>query len=126
MPGEVDDPNEKPNRTGLARNELVDLGKELKRKRATEGAGTLSYVGRKRQSIDKFIEGAADSDAKATSDLMTVFMMMDARAASQHREHQQQEREWRAQEALRQEKRDERRDEMSMMFMAKMFESVKK
>ncbi|CAK4704638.1 unnamed protein product, partial [Aphanomyces euteiches] len=72
---------EKPNRTGLDRNALAELSNELKRKRATESTGALSYVARKRQSLDKYIEGAAEADEKATSDWMTMMMMLDTRTA---------------------------------------------
>ncbi|ETV68654.1 hypothetical protein H257_15460 [Aphanomyces astaci] len=41
----------------------------------------LSYTAKKRRSIDKFIDGAADADAKASSDMMTLFLLMDEWAA---------------------------------------------
>ncbi|ETV80462.1 hypothetical protein H257_06733 [Aphanomyces astaci] len=42
--------------------------------------GFLSYTAKKR-SIDKFIDGAADADAKTSSDIMTLFLLMDELAA---------------------------------------------
>ncbi|RHX96779.1 hypothetical protein DYB25_013654 [Aphanomyces astaci] len=43
--------------------------------------GMTSYVAKKRQSIDKFIDGAMVSDAKASSDMMSMMLLMDERAA---------------------------------------------
>ncbi|KAG9404845.1 hypothetical protein AC1031_005056 [Aphanomyces cochlioides] len=120
---------EKPNRTGLARNALAELSNELKRKRVTESIGALSYVARKRQSIDKYIEGAAEADEKATSDLMAVMMMLDARTAEREELREQREREWRTQENMRQERalevqraREDRREEMHMLLLSKLID----
>ncbi|KAH9125660.1 hypothetical protein LEN26_007202 [Aphanomyces euteiches] len=121
---------EKPNRTGLDRNALAELSNELKRKRATESTGALSYVARKRQSLDKYIEGAAEADEKATSDWMTMMMMLDTRTAEREVLREQREREWRTQENMRQEKalevqraREDRREEMHMLLLSKLIDA---
>ncbi|KAF0695664.1 Aste57867_13534 [Aphanomyces stellatus] len=61
-------------RTGLPQSELQALSDSLKRGRDTsnQSAGLLSYTAKKRRSIDKYIEGAADAETKATSDMMTI------------------------------------------------------
>ncbi|RHZ05630.1 hypothetical protein DYB31_012678 [Aphanomyces astaci] len=114
--------DDKPNRTGLPRNELIELGKDLKRQRATESSGMLSNVARKRQSLDKFIAGAAEADAKASSDFMSMMMIMEARSTEREEQRHIREMEWRAEERVRQ----DRRDELHMMLMAKLFDSKHK
>ncbi|ETV64090.1 hypothetical protein H257_18970, partial [Aphanomyces astaci] len=70
-------------RTGLPCSELQLLSDKLKRGRdpSDVAGGLLSYTAKRRRSIDKFIDGAADADAKASSDMMTLFLLMDERAA---------------------------------------------
>ncbi|CAK4178524.1 unnamed protein product [Aphanomyces euteiches] len=104
---------EKPNRTGLDRNALAEL---------TE-ASDREYRG------DKYIEGAAEADEKATSDWMTMMMMLDTRTAEREVLREQREREWRTQENMRQEKalevqraREDRREEMHMLLLSKLIE----
>ncbi|CAK4544757.1 unnamed protein product [Aphanomyces euteiches] len=101
---------EKPNRTGLDRNALAELSNELKRKRATESTG-------------------GTTDEKATSDWMTMMMMLDTRTAEREVLREQREREWRTQENMRQEKalevqraREDRREEMHMLLLSKLIE----
>ncbi|ETV82176.1 hypothetical protein H257_04888 [Aphanomyces astaci] len=108
--------------TGLPRNELIELGKDLKRQRATESSGMLSNIARKRQSLDKFIAGAAEADAKASSDFMSMMMIMEARSTEREEQRHMREMEWRAEERVRQ----DRRDELHMMLMAKLFDSKHK
>ncbi|RHZ20940.1 hypothetical protein DYB26_014987 [Aphanomyces astaci] len=119
---EDDQLNDKPNRMGLPRNELIELGKDLKRQRATESSGMLSTVARKRQSLDKFIAGAAEADAKASSDFKSMMMIMEARSTEREEQRHIREMEWRAEERVRQ----DRRDELHMMLMAKLFDSKHK
>ncbi|ETV82175.1 hypothetical protein H257_04887 [Aphanomyces astaci] len=119
---EDDQLNDKPNRTGLPRNVLIELGKDLKRQRATESSGMLSNIARKRQSLDKFIAGAAEANAKASSDFMSMMMIMEARSTEREEQRHMREMEWRAEERVR----HDRRDELHMMLMAKLFDSKHK
>ncbi|KAF0683349.1 Aste57867_24605 [Aphanomyces stellatus] len=50
------------------------LSDSLKRGRDAKdtSAGLLTYTAKKRRSIDKYIEGAAEAESKATSDMMTL------------------------------------------------------
>ncbi|RHY97989.1 hypothetical protein DYB37_013743 [Aphanomyces astaci] len=74
-PGHEDDVG----RTGLPCSELQLLSDKLKlgRDPSDVSGGFLSYTAKKRRSIDKFIDGASDADAKASSDMMTLFLLMD-------------------------------------------------
>ncbi|RHZ14019.1 hypothetical protein DYB26_014330, partial [Aphanomyces astaci] len=89
---------------------------------ATESSGMLSNVARKRQSLDKFIAGAVEADAKASSDFMSMMMIMEARSTERGEQRHIREMEWRAEERVRQ----DRRDELHMMLMAKLFDSKHK
>ncbi|ETV72008.1 hypothetical protein H257_12815 [Aphanomyces astaci] len=53
---------------------------------APSGGMTL-YVAKKHQSIDKFIDGAMVSDAKDSSDMMSMMLLMDERAAQREEKH---------------------------------------
>ncbi|KAG9404541.1 hypothetical protein AC1031_004746 [Aphanomyces cochlioides] len=121
-------PPEKPNRTGLDQNELVGLGIALKRKEPLRDAGAMSYVAKKRMSIDKFIDKVTSNDDKMSSDMISLMLMMDQRAAE--REERRAERDMQLkQEQLqfqmameeRRIERECRREETQMMLMAKLF-----
>ncbi|KAH9088503.1 hypothetical protein LEN26_019449 [Aphanomyces euteiches] len=130
---------EKPNRTGVSRNELIELSKELrKNKSTTASAGSLSYTAKKRQSLDKFIDGMSRA-SNESSDFMSMLVMMDERAAEREERRRQQEEErearrlereyqWQSEQMDRQVKADEdhaekerRRDGMLMALMSKLF-----
>ncbi|RHY21193.1 hypothetical protein DYB36_012665, partial [Aphanomyces astaci] len=76
----LDDQRVEVGRTGLQPSELQTLSDKLKHKQSDTG-GLLSYTAKKRRSIDKYIEGASESDAKASSDMMTFLMVMSERDA---------------------------------------------
>ncbi|RHY38332.1 hypothetical protein DYB34_005610 [Aphanomyces astaci] len=82
----------------------------------------LSNIARKRQSLDKFIAGAVEADAKASSDFMSMMMIMKARSTEREEQRHMREMEWRAEERVR----HDRRDELHMMLMAKLFDSKHK
>ncbi|RHY62355.1 hypothetical protein DYB30_012750 [Aphanomyces astaci] len=96
-------------RTGLPCSELQLLSDKLKRGRdpSDVSGGLLSYTAKKRRSVDNFIDGAADADAKASSDMMTLFLLMDDRAAkreeSRIERQEKYDREREVQEARREE-----------------------
>ncbi|RQM30694.1 hypothetical protein B5M09_013197 [Aphanomyces astaci] len=107
-------------RTGLPCSELQLLSDKLKRGRdpSDVAGGLLSYTAKKRRSIDKFIDGAADADAKASSDMMTLFLLMDERAAKREVSRiERQEKYDREREV-----REARREEMHRLLMSKMLE----
>ncbi|RHZ01936.1 hypothetical protein DYB37_012974 [Aphanomyces astaci] len=104
--------------TGLQPSELQALSDKLKRKQSDTG-GLPSYTAKKRRSIDKYIEGASESDAKASSDMMLFLMVMNERDAKREEmRHERQEktdrlREERVEQADRdREAREARRDEL--------------
>ncbi|RHZ09366.1 hypothetical protein DYB26_009083 [Aphanomyces astaci] len=105
-------------RTGLPCSELQLLSDKLKRGRdpSDVSGGLLSYTAKKRRSVDNFIDGAADADAKASSDMMTLFLLMDDRAAkreeSRIERQEKYDREREVQEA--------RREEMHLFLTSKM------
>ncbi|RHZ34228.1 hypothetical protein DYB37_013456, partial [Aphanomyces astaci] len=73
-------------------------------------------------SLDKFIAGAVEADAKSSSDFMSMMMIMEARSTEREEQRHIREMEWRAEERVRQ----VRRDELHMMLMAKLFDSKHK
>ncbi|KAG9407468.1 hypothetical protein AC1031_002187 [Aphanomyces cochlioides] len=119
---------EKPNRTGMGRNELSKLGSALKRKQPTVYAGRMSYVANKRLSLDKFIDKVTSNDDKLSSDMMSMMLMMDQPAAEREERRAERDMQWK-QEQLQfqmamEERRIEReshREETQMMIMAKLF-----
>ncbi|KAF0684970.1 Aste57867_23093 [Aphanomyces stellatus] len=98
--------------TKAASGDLLKRGRDT----SNQSAGLLSYTAKKRLSIDKYIEGAADAETKATSDMMTILLLTDERAA--RREESRLER----QEKIDREReaREAKRDEMHMLLMSKM------
>ncbi|KAF0701663.1 Aste57867_7921 [Aphanomyces stellatus] len=74
-------------RTGMQASELQSLSDSLKHGRDAKNtsAGLLSYTAKKRRSIDKYIKGAAEAELKATSDIMTLFLLIDERATKHER-----------------------------------------
>ncbi|RLO09155.1 hypothetical protein DYB28_003539 [Aphanomyces astaci] len=99
--------HERPSRSGMGESELAMLGSRLKRAAsAPPSGGITSYVAKKRQSIDTFIDGAMVSDAKASSDMMSMMMLMDERAAQREEKRLDKELEWRQQQQEREERPD--------------------
>ncbi|RHY94556.1 hypothetical protein DYB26_005395 [Aphanomyces astaci] len=56
---------------------------------------------------------------KASSDFMSMMMIIEARSTEREEQRNMREMEWRAEERVRQ----DRRDELHMMLMAKLFDS---
>ncbi|KAF0744208.1 hypothetical protein AaE_008490, partial [Aphanomyces astaci] len=106
-------------RTRLPCSELQLLSDKLKHEfhyPSDVAGGLLSYTAKRRRSIDKFIDGAADADAKASSDMMTLFLLMDERAAKREESRiERQEKYDREREV-----REARREEMHLLLMSKM------
>ncbi|ETV73897.1 hypothetical protein H257_11553 [Aphanomyces astaci] len=108
-------------RTGLQPSQLQALSDKLKRKQSDTG-GLPSFTAKKRRSIDKYIEGASESDAKASSDMMSFLMVMRERDAKREEmRHERQEktdrlREERVEKADRdREAREARCDELQFL-----------
>ncbi|RLO11933.1 hypothetical protein DYB28_011250 [Aphanomyces astaci] len=59
---------------------------------------------------------------KASSDFMSMMMIIEARSTEREEQRNMREMEWRAEERVRQ----DRRDELHMMSMAKLFDSKHK
>ncbi|RLO10554.1 hypothetical protein DYB28_009212 [Aphanomyces astaci] len=121
LPTQLDDQRVEVGRTGLQPSELQALSDKLKHKQSDTG-GLLSYTAKKRRSIDKYIEEASESDAKASSDMMTFLMVMSERDANREEmryERQQKTdrlREERVEKADRdREAREARRDELQFL-----------
>ncbi|RHZ01013.1 hypothetical protein DYB37_010711 [Aphanomyces astaci] len=113
---------ERPSRTGLDMNALASLSRQLKRPNTeVNGAGLQSYVAKKRRSLDKFIDGAADADNRASADMMSVILMIDRNTAEREERRMENERQWRFEQQQRQDKAEEdrarREERMMMMFM---------
>ncbi|KAF0758858.1 hypothetical protein AaE_003816 [Aphanomyces astaci] len=102
LPTQLDDRRVEVGRTGLQPSELQTLSDKLKHKQSDTG-GLLSYTAKKRRSIDKYIEGASESDAKASSDMMTFLMVMSERDALREERVEKADRDREAREARRDE-----------------------
>ncbi|KAG9415620.1 hypothetical protein AC1031_000003 [Aphanomyces cochlioides] len=120
-------PQEKPNRTGMGSSELSELGLALKRKQQGD-AGGMSYVAKKRLSLDKFIDKVTSNDDKMSSDMLTVMLMMDQRAAECEERRAERDMQWKQEQMQfqmameeRRIERECRRDETQMLLMAKLF-----
>ncbi|RHY71030.1 hypothetical protein DYB30_007247 [Aphanomyces astaci] len=118
---------EKPNRTGLDRTALAELGASLKASRACDSTGQLSYVAKKRLSIDKFIDNAAAADSKATMDFMSMMVAMDERAAKREELRLERDGAWRREQVARETKseadrqeREDRREQLHLMIFSKL------
>ncbi|ETV81268.1 hypothetical protein H257_05832 [Aphanomyces astaci] len=123
LPTQLDDQRVEVGRTGLQPSELQALSDKLKRKQSDTG-GLPSYTAKKRRSI----EGELESDAKASSDMMTFLMVMrerDAKREEMRYERQQKTdrlREERVEKADRdREAREARRDELQFLLLGKIF-----
>ncbi|KAG9398107.1 hypothetical protein AC1031_014906 [Aphanomyces cochlioides] len=140
--------DDKPNRTGMPTNELIELSKELRKRsggsfsETASSSGTLSYTAKRRQNLDKFIDGAM-ATKNDSSDFMSMMIMMDERAAAREerrleqeeaREERRMQREyqWQREHTERQQKADEerfererRRNEFQMALLGKLFSSNK-
>ncbi|RHY15888.1 hypothetical protein DYB32_010705 [Aphanomyces invadans] len=119
---------ERPSRTGMSTSELAVLGRKLKRSAPGSSGGMMSYVAKKRQSIDKFIDGAMESDAKGSTDMLSMILLMDERAAQREEKRFEKELEWRQQQQQREERverdraeREARREEMQLVLFSKIF-----
>ncbi|ETV67902.1 hypothetical protein H257_16023 [Aphanomyces astaci] len=66
--------DERPSFTGLDAIALTLRNLSQQRKRTTPEGGMQFYVAKKRRSIDKFIDGAAEAVKKAATDLMSVML----------------------------------------------------
>ncbi|RHY92344.1 hypothetical protein DYB37_011625 [Aphanomyces astaci] len=121
VPAQEDD--EGVGRTGLQQTELQSLSVTLKRQydQGDPTAGLLSYTAKKRRSIDKYIDGAAEADTKASSDMMTMILLMDERLAK--REECRIERQEKYDRER--EERDARREELHLLLMEKMGQNQK-
>ncbi|KAG9404988.1 hypothetical protein AC1031_004091 [Aphanomyces cochlioides] len=135
---------EQLNRTGVARNELIELSKELRNSNGsllsdtTCSSSTMSYTAKKRRALDKFIDGAMQTKNES-SEFMSLIMLMDDRAAAREERRIEQEEareerrlmrefQWQRELLERQLKADEeraererRRDEMQMALFGKLF-----
>ncbi|KAG9397745.1 hypothetical protein AC1031_017908 [Aphanomyces cochlioides] len=135
---------EQLNRTGVARNELIELSKELRNSNGsllsdtTSSSSTMSYTAKKRRALDKFIDGAMQTKNES-SEFMSLIMLMDERAAAREERRIEQEEareerrlmrefQWQRELLERQLKADEersererRRDEMQMALFGKLF-----
>lgn len=123
---------EKPNRVGLSQKNLCRMGKALA---GTQGgtpgnptSSTMSYVAKRRQKLDRFIDQAEQISAKPSNDVMTLLMAMDERAAERQAERDERERQWKLEERRHEEEREERRAEresrnmqLHMTLMARLF-----
>ncbi|KAG9400744.1 hypothetical protein AC1031_010183 [Aphanomyces cochlioides] len=120
---------EKPNRTGMGRSELSELGSALKRKQPTVDAGGMSYVAKKRLSLDKFIDKVTSNDDMMSSDMMSMMLMMDQRAAEREVPRAERDMQWKqeqlqfqmAMEERRIERESRREETQLMMIMANLF-----
>ncbi|KAG9404222.1 hypothetical protein AC1031_005761 [Aphanomyces cochlioides] len=119
---------EKPNRTGMGRSELSELGSALKRKQPTVDAGGMSYVAKKRLSLDKFKDKVTSNDDKISSDMMSMMLMMDQRAAEREERRAERDMQWKQEQLQfqmameeRRIERESRREETQRMIMAKLF-----
>ncbi|RHY37189.1 hypothetical protein DYB38_008835 [Aphanomyces astaci] len=120
---------EKPNRTGLDRTALAELGASLNASRACDSTGQLSYVAKKRLSIDKFIDNAAAADSKATMDFMSMMVAMDERAAKREELRLERDDAWRREQVARETKseadrqeREDRREQLQLMIFSKLLD----
>lgn len=127
--------SEKENRVGLSQANLAAMGRVLSGTQggtpANNSAGTMSYVAKRRQKLDRFIDrfdDAEKSSANISSDMMAIMLMMDERAAARQADREERERQFQLEQARREEDREERRAErdarhmqMQMMMMAKLF-----
>ncbi|KAG9408592.1 hypothetical protein AC1031_020448 [Aphanomyces cochlioides] len=120
-------PQEKPNRTGMGSSELSELRLALKRKQQGD-AGGMSYVTKKRLSLDKFIDKVTSNNDKMSSDMMTVMLMMDQRAAEREERRAERDMQWKQEQMQFQMAMEERRiereccrEETQMLLMAKLF-----
>ncbi|KAG9415596.1 hypothetical protein AC1031_009039 [Aphanomyces cochlioides] len=135
---------EQLNRTGVARNELIELSKELRNSNGsllsdtTSSSSTMLYTAKKRRALDKFIDGAIQTKNES-SEFMSLIMLMDERAAAREERRIEQEEareerrlmrefQWQRELLERQLKADEeraererRRDEMQMALFGKLF-----
>ncbi|KAF0720598.1 Aste57867_191 [Aphanomyces stellatus] len=97
---------------------LEALSAKIKRARKDDtSCGLLSYTAKKRRSIDKYIEGTSEADSKASSDMVTLILYLDERAAK--REESRTERQEKADRER--EAREARREEMHILLMGKLF-----
>jgi hypothetical protein len=127
--------SEKPNRVGLSQAALASMGRALA---GTQGgtpsnnsAGMMSYVAKRRQKLDRFIDRCDESEntsAGSTNQLMALMMMMDERAAARQADRDDRERQFQLELARREDEREERRAErearntqMQMLMMARIF-----
>jgi hypothetical protein len=74
-------------------------------------AGRMSYVAQKRQKLDKFIDQFDEktSTGGSSNEVMAMMMMMDERALARQADHDQRERQFQLELALREDEREERR-----------------
>ncbi|RHY95922.1 hypothetical protein DYB26_012686 [Aphanomyces astaci] len=105
-------------RTGLQQTELQFLSVTLKCQfdQGDPTAGLLSYTAKKRRSIDKYIDGAAEADTKASSDMMTMILLMDERSAKREESRIERQEKY----DREREERDARREELHLLLMGKM------
>ncbi|ETV76874.1 hypothetical protein H257_09312 [Aphanomyces astaci] len=122
--------HERPSRSGMGESELAMLGSRLKRAASAPPSGVYPRVcgEETRQSIDKFIDGAMVPDAKASSDMKSMTMLMGVRAAQREEKRLDKVLEWRQQQQEREERvqrdrseRDAQPDEMQLMLFTKLF-----
>ncbi|KAG9404051.1 hypothetical protein AC1031_005590 [Aphanomyces cochlioides] len=135
---------DKPNRTGVPTNELIELSKDLRKRNGgsfsdiVSSSSTVSYTAKRRQNLDKIIDGALTTKNETTN-FLSMMMLMDERAAEREerrceqedaRENRRIERElqWQREQLERQQKADEeradrerRRDEFQMALLGKLF-----
>ncbi|KAH9100194.1 hypothetical protein LEN26_016084 [Aphanomyces euteiches] len=111
----------------MGSSELSELGLALKRKQQGD-AGGMSYVAKKRLSLDKFIDKVTSNDDKMSSDMMTVRLMMDQRAAEREERRAERDMQWKQEQMQfqmameeRRIERECRREETQMLLMAKLF-----
>ncbi|RHY75213.1 hypothetical protein DYB30_013152, partial [Aphanomyces astaci] len=116
VPAQEDD--EDVGRTGLQQTELQSLSVTLKRQfdQGDPTAGLLSYTAKKRRSIDKYIDGAAEADTKASSDMMTMILLMDERSAKREESRIERQEKY----DREREERDARHEELHLLLMGKM------
>ncbi|RHY82874.1 hypothetical protein DYB35_011494 [Aphanomyces astaci] len=97
--------------------ELQFLSVTLKRQfdQGDPTVGLLSYTAKKRRSIDKYIDGAAEADTKASSDMMTMIFLMDERSAKREESRIERQEKY----DREREERDARREELHLLLMGK-------
>lgn len=122
------------NRVGISQASLAAMGQVLA---GTQGgtpadrrASTMSYVAKRRQKLDRFIDRCDDSAraAGSSNDLVAMMLMMNDRVAARQADRDERERQFQLEQARREYEREERRAarearqrEMQMMMFARIF-----